>query len=472
MMNPKTCFFHLVYALMFPHLQFSKRGIFKLLTRSWLTSEKTTALFLDFDGTLWADQGPGGILKYEGLQFVSLDNIDSSSLRKQSRFGISNQTLFAYESRMNFKAYFAYRRAVRKLINQFQFDAISICNHHPEAQNLYLRKNCPYRKPNPSSIISLARCFRISKLNSILVGDRITDIIAGNEAGIGRNLLVRNEKAFEKNRTGTYLIPKRNFAFQFIDNLDRIEATLFQGNISTLLLCAGKGTRLLPLTSKTPKPLLMLDGVTSILSRLVHQVSHFFPDSSIDINVSHLAETFVNHLPLVPFLDEIGFLWEEFPLGADETVRNVFALRGSSLLVISGDMLLSDSDIEIFKDSISRNPNTSVMACHYREASLARSRVVTNEHLITSFTEGPLVELFNEKQILVNSGIYFFAAKDLKLYVENKDVHNSDLTQGLLPFLIHRSLLSFHVWSDDRIAIDSQELLNRARVRIRELDFN
>lgn len=471
-MNLKTRFFTLVYAALFPHFLFSKRSFFKISIKVWFDSKKRSAVFFDLDGTLWVDQGPGGILNYKEHLISSFDILDSSKLRKQLRFGISNQTLFAHKSQLNFRTYFAYRRALREVMNHFHFDAVSLCNHHPEAQNPYLRRNCLYRKPNPLSILKLAEYFKVSKSESLLIGDRITDIVAGNEAGIGRNLLLQNDRAFEKNRMGMHSIPEKNFAFQFIDNLNQINKVFLPGNLSTLFLCAGKGTRLSPLTSMTPKPLLMLDRNTSILSRLINQISILFPDSQININISHLPEAFVNHPSLKLFLGELGFLWEEFPLGSGETVRNVFDIYGSSLLVINGDMLLSNSDIEIFKDVLNQDPNTSVMACHYREVTSARSRVGVRGRYITSFTEGRPVQTIDKQQVLVNSGIYFFARKDLTLYLENKQAHNPDLTQGLIPFLINQNLLSFHVWSDNRVAIDSHESLARAREKIGGLHFN
>jgi len=457
---------------LFPHFFFSKKGLLKLVVKKWFDGERSSALFLDFDGTLWVDRGPGGILNYKDHLIFSADVLNSLKLKKKLRFGTSNQTLFSHMPQLNLRTYLAYRLSMREVMKQFQFDAISVCSHHPEAQNPYLRRNCPHRKPNPLSILKLAEFFKVSKFESLLIGDRITDMVAGNEAGVGKNLLLKNDKAFEINRMGIYAIPKKNFAFQFIENFDQINEPLLSGHLSILLLCAGKGTRLAPLTSITPKPLLMLGRETSILSRLVNQISIFFPDSKININISHLPEAFVDHPSLKIFSGKLGFLWEEFPLGTGETVRNLFDICRNSMLIINGDMLLSNSDIEIFREVIHQNPNTSIMACHYRDVTSARSKVEVRGRYITSFTEGRSIELDYRRQILVNSGIYFFSKKDLMLYLGNEQSHKPDLTQGLIPFLINKNLLAFHVWSDKRVAIDSQESLTRAREWIKASKFN
>ena len=76
------------------------------------------------------------------------------------------------------------------MINQFLLKKIKItkvyfCPHHPD-----FSKKCNCRKPNPGMILNAMEEFDIDLSNSVLIGDKKSDIIAGNKAGIGKNILI------------------------------------------------------------------------------------------------------------------------------------------------------------------------------------------------------------------------------------------------------------------------------------------
>jgi D-glycero-D-manno-heptose 1,7-bisphosphate phosphatase len=63
-------------------------------------------------------------------------------------------------------------------ISDFRF-----CPHHPQADVAEYRVDCECRKPRPGMILDAARDLDIDPGRSFLVGDRLTDIAAGREAG-------------------------------------------------------------------------------------------------------------------------------------------------------------------------------------------------------------------------------------------------------------------------------------------------
>ena len=73
--------------------------------------------------------------------------------------------------------------------NAPQFDAVYICPHHPKATLERYRQNCECRKPRPGLILQAARENEIDLARSYMIGDRISDIIAGARAGC-RTVLV------------------------------------------------------------------------------------------------------------------------------------------------------------------------------------------------------------------------------------------------------------------------------------------
>jgi len=62
-------------------------------------------------------------------------------------------------------------------------DKIYYCPHHPNANVEKYRQICDCRKPKPGMLFAAQKEFNIDLENSFMVGDRISDIIAGSLAG-------------------------------------------------------------------------------------------------------------------------------------------------------------------------------------------------------------------------------------------------------------------------------------------------
>lgn len=63
------------------------------------------------------------------------------------------------------------------------------CPHHPEATLPEYRIKCECRKPRPGMLLQAAREYNLDLSASFMVGDRISDIVAGHKAGC-RTILV------------------------------------------------------------------------------------------------------------------------------------------------------------------------------------------------------------------------------------------------------------------------------------------
>lgn len=73
------------------------------------------------------------------------------------------------------------------MINEFKLKGIKItkvyhCPHHPDFTGL-----CNCRKPKPGMILQAIKEFNINPSASVLIGDKKSDILAGENAGIGEN---------------------------------------------------------------------------------------------------------------------------------------------------------------------------------------------------------------------------------------------------------------------------------------------
>lgn len=70
-------------------------------------------------------------------------------------------------------------------------DAVFMCPHAPGA-------DCPCRKPKPGLLLEAARRLSLDLPPSIMVGDALTDVMAGRAAGISQSVLVCTGRGTEQ----------------------------------------------------------------------------------------------------------------------------------------------------------------------------------------------------------------------------------------------------------------------------------
>ena len=164
---------------------------------------KIGAIFLDADGVLWKDIGPGGILSGKNHSIQNLRLLSSVQQEMYLKIVVSNQT-FAARKKMNYiKFRFFTYTFFKSLIKIGLLDDFAICYHHPKAKNFLLRKNCECRKPYPTLINLMIAKHNIVPKKSFLIGDRITDIQSGSAAGIQSLYLLLNDRMLEINANST-----------------------------------------------------------------------------------------------------------------------------------------------------------------------------------------------------------------------------------------------------------------------------
>ena len=162
--------------------------------------KKKPCLFLDADGVLWEDQGPGTILITPEICTEARELIKRFSDEDNYLvIVITNQTSAA-------RNLISLSDLQELLVNFFKrsasltkIDAVYSCFHHPKAENTELRNNCMCRKPSPEMILQASRNFHIDLGRSLFIGDRITDMQSASLAGIGHTFLLVNSKMFEIN---------------------------------------------------------------------------------------------------------------------------------------------------------------------------------------------------------------------------------------------------------------------------------
>jgi len=74
-----------------------------------------------------------------------------------------------------------------------QIAATYYCPHHPLAGQGRYRVACACRKPGPGMLMAAARDYGVDLAVSTLVGDKATDMLAGQAVGVGRLLLIGDD---------------------------------------------------------------------------------------------------------------------------------------------------------------------------------------------------------------------------------------------------------------------------------------
>ena len=95
------------------------------------------------------------------------------------------------------------------------------CFHHPEAKVEKLKANCECRKPKPGLLLQAAKDMDIDLSQSWMIGDGLTDIKAGKDAGTRTILLGRMKCELcrlmdEEDARPDAIVPNLKEAAQFI----------------------------------------------------------------------------------------------------------------------------------------------------------------------------------------------------------------------------------------------------------------
>jgi len=150
------------------------------------------AVFLDRDGVI-----------NELVYFPELGIVDSplnpdqfrlipgaaKAIRRFNELGlkvivVSNQPAIA-KGKMTMKLFEEIRAKMTGMLRDegARIDGEYYCFHHPEAKLPEYRVSCDCRKPKPGLLLMAARDFKLNLRECYMVGDGLTDVVAGRSAG-------------------------------------------------------------------------------------------------------------------------------------------------------------------------------------------------------------------------------------------------------------------------------------------------
>lgn len=309
-----------------------------------------------------------------------------------------------------------------------------------------------------SSILSLSEA--IAQLNvqghKALLLDH-TKISRINMSGL--SALVEMIARHPQSTFGLCALPDKTLAFIKKSGLDRglhiydsVEAAALDPRFKrhslagtrTVVLCAGQGSRVAPLTNVVPKPMLDIAGRPALHRIMDHLGAFGLKD--IILNPGHLGHQIIDYVQSLPLPDHnIMFAnegkwtqgqWSATPMGSASTLKrlqNNHAAFDTDFIVLCGDAL---TDIDL----------TDMMCTHRKsgaDATIAALHVptdATEKYGIIETTPTGAVKTFVEKpapgttkSTLANSGIYIFSPRVLDLLPDDT---GRDIACDLLPRIL------------------------------------
>ena len=194
-------------------------------------------------------------------------------------------------------------------------------------------------------------------------------------------------------------------------------------DFSALIMAGGFGTRLMPLTAHTPKPMLQINGrpiLEIIIKKLVLHGAN-----KISISTHYLPEVIRNHFgDGEDFGVPIDYLYEESPLGTGGAL-SLMKNPSKSTLVINGD-ILTELNIEMFLASHLKNDAAMSIASTQYQFQVPFGVISEKDGDVIKVEEKPTYSFS------VNSGIYFIDGQVFECLPKGPHFNMTDLADLLI----------------------------------------
>lgn len=194
--------------------------------------------------------------------------------------------------------------------------------------------------------------------------------------------------------------------------------------IDAVIMAGGKGSRLMPLTENTPKPLLRIGDKPIIEYNIDHLKKYGIFNLYLSIN--YLGEQLENY-----FEDgsskglKIDYIKEDTPLGTIGAVSKITDFENEYVLVMNSDILTDIDYADLFHKMIQEEADMVVSTTTY-DVKVPYGILETNGLEITNLVEKPTYTYHS------NAGIYLIKKAHLDLIPKNTHFNATDLMLKLV----------------------------------------
>ncbi len=164
-----------------------------------MKNKKKKAIFLDRDGVLIRDSHL--ITKWDQVEIIEGSSEALSILKELGYllFIISNQSVVARGMLSEQECNQLHGKIMNSLDPKKLVEESYLCPYHPDAQISKYRRDHPWRKPSSGALKDWIDRYQIDPIYSFMIGDRVSDIICGNDVGCQSVLIGEGISKYTKN---------------------------------------------------------------------------------------------------------------------------------------------------------------------------------------------------------------------------------------------------------------------------------
>lgn len=228
-----------------------------------------------------------------------------------------------------------------------------------------------------------------------------------------------------------------------------------------VILCAGKGSRVAPLTEVSPKPMLDVAGRSTLHRIIDHMASFGLRD--VLLNPGHLGHEIIDYFRAnaqpdlrITYVNEGHWRdgdWQSAPIGSASTLKRMQdqnAAFDSDFIVLCGDALIDIDLSEMMREHKASGADATIAALTVPESEVHKYGIIeaTSTQTVTRFVEKPEPGVTDSR--LANSGIYIFKPSVLELLSNEEGL---DIACDLLPSIM-TSVGKIHVYNSPFAWVD------------------
>jgi len=220
------------------------------------------------------------------------------------------------------------------------------------------------------------------------------------------------------------IVPVVDKQFRIVDILN-LRINYSQLPLDVIIMAGGRGQRLMPLTEKTPKPMLLV-GDKPILEHNIDRLIKF-GIKNIYVSVNYLSEQIKDYFGDGSSKEiSVKYICEGKPLGTAGSLKLAKSLKNDYILVMNSD-LLTNIDFEgFFKSFIKSGADMAVATASFHVQVPYGVLEVNDENYVHSLKEKPKYTYQS------NAGIYIAKKEILNIIPHDQPYNVTDLMNHLV----------------------------------------
>ena len=211
--------------------------------------------------------------------------------------------------------------------------------------------------------------------------------------------------------------------------------------LDAVIMAGGKGSRLMPLTKDTPKPLLKIGG-KPIIEYNIDRLSGFGV-KNITLSIRYLGQQLIDYFGDGSNRDiNIDYVTEDTPLGTAGALTLVPEFKQEYILMMNSDLLTNIDYEAMFEQLINQNGDMIVATTPY-EVQIPYGVLETDNKNVVALKEKPTYTYYS------NAGIYIFKSALINSIPKGQMFNATDFMEMIIAqgkTLLHYPIVGY--WLD------------------------